>query len=318
MCAPPPRTWQSAIISADGVTSIGVGLRRHIRYLLLIFLLSNACINLQPTTQKVNIAAVSVAAAVESYYRSALNAYLNAAIQSTMSDSKDHPRASMFPDMHVQIPMRILYINGFKLSRQWLADLVEEPMAAATAVGDERRRNILILIPALLPGIFMTPISSILEACNAGHSNTEPLYLRWIRGIVPRCGREVIFGLGLNNLSDWAEEHIPQFVCEGRVLRNALGSLVAGIISGYFSYVLHKLSTMKLLRPDVSYATHMSSLIEASEGRVPMTVPQSMKKSAAAALALIWPRGLEIRTMQVVGSFILLNGITHLLDQQRR
>lgn len=46
---------------------------------------------------------------------------------------------------------------------------------------------------AVAPGILMTPISSVLEASNAGHSNPEPMYKRWTRGLVPRCGREVSF-----------------------------------------------------------------------------------------------------------------------------
>ncbi|KAL9185438.1 hypothetical protein ACHAXT_003215 [Thalassiosira profunda] len=285
-----------------------------------VFRLSNSYSTplFEQPAQKVNVAAVSVAAAVESYYRSTLNAYLNAAIQSTMSGAKAVVTpASMFPDMHVQIPTRVLYINGFKLSRQWLAELVEEPVAAATAVGDETRQNLLNLIPALAPGVLMTPISSVLEACNAGHSNPEPLYRRWIRGVVPRCGREIIFGLGLNNLTDWAEERIPRDVCEGKVMRNALGSLAAGVISGYFSHVPHNLSTMKLLQPDVSYRTHVNSLIEAAKSRVPETLPPASRQMAATALALIWPKGLTIRTTQVVGSFVLLNGISHLLDQRR-
>jgi len=61
----------------------------------------------------------------------------------------------------------------------------------------------------------------------------------------------------------------------------------------------------------------VKSLIEASKSRVPATLPPSTRQLAATALALIWPKGLEIRTTQVVGSFILLNGITHLLDQRK-
>lgn len=58
----------------------------------------------------------------------------------------------------------------------------------------------------------MTPLSSLLEACNVGHMNNgkfhkcihlfaakirslisiiaEPLMLRWTRGLIPRCARE--------------------------------------------------------------------------------------------------------------------------------
>ena len=297
-----------------------------------VFRLSNSYSTplFEQPAQKVNVAAVSVAAAVESYYRSALNSFLNAAIQSTMAKdaagkaaasavkSSGISLAQMFPEMHVQIPTRVMYINGFKLSRQWLAGLVEEPVAAATARGDEQARSLIMLIPALLPGVLMTPISSILEACNAGHSNPEPLYRRWIRGVVPRCGREIIFGLGLNNLTDWAEERIPRDVCETKVMRNALGSMTAGVISGYFSHVPHNLSTMKLLQPDVSYSVHVQSLVNAAKQRVPSTMPGPARDFAATALALVLPKGLAIRTTQVVGSFVLLNGISHLLDTSNR
>mmetsp|Transcript_9805 Transcript_9805/g.21132 ORF Transcript_9805/g.21132 Transcript_9805/m.21132 type:complete len:663 (-) Transcript_9805:301-2289(-) len=294
-----------------------------------VFRLSNSYSTplFEQPAQKVNVAAVSVAAAVESYYRSALNSFLNAAIQSTMAKDAAGSAAAaaakesgislakMFPEMHVQIPTRVMYINGFKLSRQWLAGLVEEPVAAATARGDESRRSLLMLIPALAPGVLMTPISSVLEACNAGHSNPEPLYRRWIRGVVPRCAREIIFGLGLNNLTDWAEERIPRDICEGKVMRNALGSMTAGVISGYFSHVPHNLSTMKLLQPDVSYKVHVGSLIAAAKDRVPATLSPAARDAAATFLALVVPKGLGIRTTQVVGSFVLLNGISHALSK---
>lgn len=55
----------------------------------------------------------------------------------------------------------------------------------------------------------MTPLSSVLEALNAAHANPEPLALRWMRGLTPRATREVIFGVGLNQLSDWCEERVP-------------------------------------------------------------------------------------------------------------
>jgi hypothetical protein len=61
------------------------------------------------------------------------------------------------------------------------------------------------LAAAIAPGVIMTPISSLLEACNAGHMNPESLMSRWTRGLVPRTVREVIFGIGLNQLSDYCE-----------------------------------------------------------------------------------------------------------------
>jgi len=50
------------------------------------------------------------------------------------------------------------------------------------------------------PGIIMTPVSSVLEASNAGHSNPEPLAKRWMRGVFYRLQREVIFAAGLNQV----------------------------------------------------------------------------------------------------------------------
>ncbi len=54
-------------------------------------------------------------------------------------------------------------------------------------------------VTALL-GLIMTPISSFLEASNAGVHNPEPMQRRMFRGIVPRAVREVIFGVGLNQV----------------------------------------------------------------------------------------------------------------------
>jgi len=107
----------------------------------------------------INFAAISVAAALEAYYRSMLNAYLNAAIASAGADpaktaAKEGPRpprfsttitanaaatltkrvtaklpqpkavpvAELFPNMHVQMPTRVLYINGFKWTRQYVKE----------------------------------------------------------------------------------------------------------------------------------------------------------------------------------------------------
>mmetsp|Transcript_13644 Transcript_13644/g.19886 ORF Transcript_13644/g.19886 Transcript_13644/m.19886 type:complete len:708 (-) Transcript_13644:107-2230(-) len=293
---------------------------------------------LEQPAQSINIAAVSVAAAFESYYRSALNSFLNNAIAKSMSSSSAAATgagcgakmvaeaatgssisvAGMFPNMHVQIPTRVVYINGFKLSRQYLASLVEEPATEAFSRGDEMTHSLYMLAPALLPGVLMTPISSILEACNAGHKNPEPLNRRWIRGLWPRCAREIIFGLGLNNLTDWVEERIPRDVCEGRVMRNALGSITAGVIAGYLSHVPHNLSTMKLLEPSKSYKGHVADMVRSSYDRIPssLDMPYGTRNAVATGLALLLPKGLAIRTTQVVGSFVLLNGISHLLDQR--
>lgn len=51
----------------------------------------------------------------------------------------------------------------------------------------------------------------LVEACNA-EANKEPLSRRWMRGMVPRGGREMIFGIGINQLSDACEERVSQGV----------------------------------------------------------------------------------------------------------
>ena len=51
----------------------------------------------------------TLGAVIESYYRSGLNSWLNAKLTGK-------PPASMFPMFHVQIPTRVVYINGFKVS----------------------------------------------------------------------------------------------------------------------------------------------------------------------------------------------------------
>ena len=133
------------------------------------------------------VGATSIAAAIESVYRSALNAKLNEALSGQ--------KGPLFPNMHIQLPTRVLYINGFKMLRSGLHDAVKPELYSNP---DSVRLGL-----ACVPGICMTPVSSVLEACNAGHSNPEPLQLRAMRGLVPRAMREVIFGLGINQMSDW-------------------------------------------------------------------------------------------------------------------
>jgi hypothetical protein len=67
--------------------------------------------------KKTPVLAVSIAASIESFYRAALNAVLNQQLTGK-------PATSYFPNMHIQIPTRILYINGFKGIRQYLDQLV--------------------------------------------------------------------------------------------------------------------------------------------------------------------------------------------------
>ena len=73
----------------------------------------------------------------------------------------------------------------------------------------------------------------------------------------------------LNQMSDYWEERIPHALVEAEALRNALGSLVAGVCSGYLSHIPHNLSTLKLMTPSKSYMEHLAALVSQSEGRVP-------------------------------------------------
>ena len=265
-------------------------------------------------------------------------------------------QSTLFPNMHVQIPTRVLYINGFKASRQFLAEAVDNRIDDSMPL---YQRQAMLLAPALLPGIIMNPISGVLEACNAGHTNPEPLWRRSLRGFFPRMGeslnsgpgisslvlaakiaetakfltapcscllpaatsdayspgREVVFGIGLNQFADYCEERVPDQI-DSKILRNAIGSIVAGVVAGYFSHVPHNLSTMKLLQPHISYSDHIATLIRKSESRIPAGTPLAGSRSLAAFFAFVMPQGLFIRSTQIVGSFVLLNGISHLLDIQ--
>jgi len=236
------------------------------------------------------IVPTSIAAAIESFYRSMLNSWLNYRLTGQA--------AALFPNMHVQLPTRVVYINGFKILRQVLDERVHpEEYSHPEAVR---------WVKAVIPGLAMTPVSSVLEACNAGHSNPEPLAIRWMRGVFPRAGREVIFGIGLNQLSEYCEERVP---VQDPIRRSFFGSLTAGIICGYLSHVPHNLSTLKLLHPEKSYMQHTHELIRNSYLRVPRTVPKPARWATAAVLAFAAPAGLMVRTTQIAGSFCIINGV---------
>jgi len=244
------------------------------------------------------IYAVTLAAGVESFYRSALNALLNQHLTGIKM-------VSLFPNMHIQMPTRIIYINGIKGLRTYLDANVKPE--------DYQYPKLVRLGVASAPGIAMTPISSILEATHAGHSNSEPLYTRWMRGLVPRTAREIIFGVGLNQLSDYCEERVP--FLENPVLRNAAGSLTAGVMSGYMSHVVHNLSTLKLMNPNKTYAQHFSEYCKKAESRVPANLSPGWKRFASTSVACLFPTGVTIRTSQIVGTFIILNGTINAISK---
>eukprot|EP00186_Timspurckia_oligopyrenoides_P003573 CAMPEP_0182447312 /NCGR_PEP_ID=MMETSP1172-20130603/14471_1 /TAXON_ID=708627 /ORGANISM="Timspurckia oligopyrenoides, Strain CCMP3278" /LENGTH=426 /DNA_ID=CAMNT_0024643703 /DNA_START=56 /DNA_END=1336 /DNA_ORIENTATION=- len=261
---------------------------------------------LEQHSKETNVPAVSIAAGIESYYRSALNAMLNQRLTGI--------RADLFPNMHVQVPIRVMYINGFK----GLRSIIERNVQPDNYTYPSAVR----LVAAVAPGILMTPLSSVLEASNAGHKNPEPLSRRWIRGILPRGAREIIFGIGLNQLSDFFEERMSPMLSNNQVLSNAAGSLAAGVVSGYLSHVPHNLSTFKLMEPHRNYIDLFKMFVDKS---VPASVDSAVsswsplaRNVTRAVFATFFPRGVVIRTVQIVGSFIILNGTINVLVRQER
>jgi hypothetical protein len=257
---------------------------------------------LEQQQQDVNIPAVSIAAGIESYYRSALNAMLNARLTGVKAD--------FFPNMHIQVPTRISYICGFKVLRAKLDEHVD--------ADQWQYPDLVRLATAVSPGILMTPISSLLEASNAGHMNPEPMATRWMRGAMPRGGREIIFGLGLNQMTDHFEERVQPLTGGDGMMANALGSLIAGVVAGYLSHVPHNISTLKLLEPQASYGQLYQQFVDKS---VPAVIDRSVaswpsvsRTVARSFFATLFPRGVMIRTTQIVGSFMILNGTINYLQ----
>lgn len=274
---------------------------------------------------------VMVAAGMESYYRSALNSQVNRVLTGVKGD--------LFPNMHIQVPTRVAYIAGFKGLRTYM-ERFEEEDEYLDVVNDDGTKSTVTITKGefwkkvgltIAPGVIMTPISSILEASNAGHMNKEPMATRWMRGITARCGREILFGLGLNQLSDYFQERFRYE--DSPVLSNMVGSLVAGVVSGYLSHVPHNLSTYKLLEPHRSYPDlYKNVFVERSvpgileryltrkatrevvsvagqlHGATPAVQYNGPQQAVRFMAATIFPKGLMVRTVQIVGSFIILNG----------
>ena len=263
---------------------------------------------LEQKSKPIQIFSTTIAATLESFYRSALNSLLVRTLSSSSSTLSPISLHSLFPNMHIQIPIRVLYINGFKITRLWLERNITPENYFSP--------NLVRLLSAFAPGLIMSPLSSILEACNAGHLNSEPLYKRWIRGFIPRGTREVMFGVGLNQLSDYCEERVPNAITN-EVLKNAIGSMFAGVISGYVSHVPHNLSTLKLLYPTKTYKEHFAALVQKNKGNAfveKVFKREDWKKATEKIMTVVAPKGVLIRTLQIVGSFIILNGTINYID----
>lgn len=263
----------------------------------------------QRANTELNLSAVAVSATVESYYRSALNAILNRQLTGNST-------IPLFPAMHIQVPARIAYITGFKALRSFFDRTVDVDAAAAASPA---RATGLTLMKAIAPGIVMTPIASLLEACNVGHINAEPLMRRCSRGFMPRSGREIIFGVGLNQLSDYFEERYRTLNINP-VVANSLGSVTAGVAAGYFSHVPHIVSTLKMLHPEKSYRQIMRSVVDKAPAPAVITrvTPKPLMGAVKTAWACILPKGVFTRTVQICGSFAILNGIILLIEGDNR
>ncbi|KAH9259816.1 hypothetical protein BASA81_002242 [Batrachochytrium salamandrivorans] len=240
--------------------------------------------------------AISVASAIESFYRSAMNSFINSVLTGK-------PRAALFPNMHIQIPVRVVYINGFKGIRYFvdstytdLADKFDHPQLVAMGL-------------ATVPGVVMTPISSLLEASNAGHLNPESLAIRWTRGLVPRCAREVVFGMGINQLTDYYEERMTLF--KDPVYKGLAASFVSGLVAGYISHVPHSMSALKLVYPKKTYSELFTSYASHWDKRIP--AHWNNRRLAVNAMACLLPKGCLVRSTQIAGSFIIINSAIDLL-----
>jgi len=251
----------------------------------------------------------SLGASLEAFYRSALNAQLNATLTG-------QPVAAYFPEMHVQLPLRVAYINGFKMMRLAMQQAFrpEEwgPPESVSFVASS-------LAAACMPGVLMSPLSGLLEASNAGHSNPAPMSTRWLYGAMPRMMREIIFGIGINQLSEWCEERVPEALIEGTAGRNFVGSMTAGVACGYLSHIPHNLSALKLLQPQKSYAEHFAGLVEDSAARLPTAagLPRAGRWAFAAAATVLIPKGVTIRSVQIAGSFAIINGTINVMTRMR-
>ena len=244
--------------------------------------------------------ATTLAAIIESFYRSAMNSAINQRIMGG-------PRAPLFPVMHIQTPTRVVYINGIKQIRSALDGV---------KVHEHPFPNLSRLLLSFAPGVIMCPMSSILEATNVGHKNPEPMATRWMRGFAPRLAREVIFGVGLNQLADYIGERSENVFPQNRALARNLGSMAAGLVAGYLSHIPHVLSAKKLVEPNRSYPELWADVWKASLWQVPDHLPKESRRFVAQLYAIAFPIGCLRRSAQIAGTFVIINGTIYVTRNQ--
>lgn len=238
---------------------------------------------------KLTFVSTSIGAMIESFYRSGMNNVINAKVMGE--------KGKYFPDMHIQIPIRVVYVNGLKQIRA---------VCDTTDTSEMKHPNLVRMLLSFVPGCVMSPFSSALEAANAGKRNPESMAIRWIRGFYPRLAREVIFGIGINQMADFFTKEYAPRATNNPHLQGALGSISAGIVAGYFSHIPHNLSTMKLFYPNKSYGVLWKEFYMRSMFMVPSWIP--WKNTAAQFMCVVFPIGVVRRSIQIGGTFIIING----------
>eukprot|EP01129_Flabellula_baltica_P001542 TRINITY_DN114_c0_g1_i2.p1 TRINITY_DN114_c0_g1~~TRINITY_DN114_c0_g1_i2.p1 ORF type:complete len:257 (+),score=28.83 TRINITY_DN114_c0_g1_i2:63-833(+) len=198
--------------------------------------------------------ATSVSAGLESFYRSALTTIINTKL---LGAKVSIFKMKLFPSMHVQLPSRILYINGFKAIKERIEKsqyLNIVPRSASHA------------IVAVAPGLLMTPLVSLLEATTAKTENSKSLSLlqRSKVGFLPRGMREVLFGIGINQFSQYFIARFNNILSSGHAASFA-GSIVAGALAGYLSHVPHLFASIKMLSPAKTYTEVAHEVVKKSE-----------------------------------------------------
>ncbi|KAI3629922.1 hypothetical protein MIR68_011357 [Amoeboaphelidium protococcarum] len=281
-------------------------------------------------TASIPVFSTTIGASIDAFYRSGMNSLLNQRLTKLMTQSTSvisslsTPPAKIryFPNMHYQLPTRILYINGIKSMRVYVERQKATLYQNGTIVNPWQQK-LIETTAAIIPGLTMTPLSSLLEAFNAGHMNKEHLLKRATRGFVPRSIREVIFAIGLNQASDvmTSSSHLLTLTGplnamqmklsksdQAETINSFAGSICAGVIAGYISHVPHNLSTLKLLNPSVSYYGHFQTLLSAGKVQSAQS-PTVYDNILRTVKTFVLPKGVQIRTLQITGSFVIINGV---------